>query len=434
MSIVLPAAEIRPPAHVTAPAPARHAGGSLLRSVRELLPFTYEFRSAVQAEIERRVRRFRSLHALDPAVREALAPRVRRFESALVPVLMRKRGALAGVLWTSVALLVLSWVVLVPLYAPGALAQGEARLHARAALAAGVLLPILAAAMYFVSRRLRRWASRRAVARAMLVLCALIYLSWVAAVSDLDPARLTADFAQALGMVALYGIALVVLGGAAVWWTLCRMERWYERHACARHPDAMMVREMVSMLAWVEEHPHAWSDLRARGRILRSLETVAYCLERQLVRHLRGHDAATERWLREKTAQRAAAVRALKRWVCLPKADTRERFVERIAGDLVRAATGDWDGLESAEVEAAGPSPVRRLAGASASAAVIAVLYVALPGAPDLPFDLAGASALVPFAPVLGPMLGFLLLRIFQPGLIADLPAVKQLGEMMGKR
>jgi hypothetical protein len=91
----------------------------------------------------------------------------------------------------------------------------------------------------------------------------------------------------------------------------------------------------------------------------------------------------------------AAAPRALKKWILIPKSDTRDQFIERIAYSLVHTAAGDWDALGRTEPEAIGRRQQWRV---RASLLLSALLTAALPmfawwGVQLTPLALQGAVA-----------------------------------------
>jgi hypothetical protein len=117
-------------------------------------------------------------------------------------------------------------------------------------------------------------------------------------------------------------------------------------------PDAVIVNELVTILQEVEQNPDQWIDLKARRGWMARLEIVADRMEQDIPRQLRSGDAATDEWMRKTARQIAAALRAKKKWLLTPKADTRQHFVRAMARNLVHAAMGDWDSFEKAELQA----------------------------------------------------------------------------------
>lgn len=158
---------------------------------------------------------------------------------------------------------------------------------------------------------------------------------------------LTAAFLGGLGLwVILVG---VLLGEVAV-------KYFFSRRAAKIHPDSVVFDALLTTLVTAENDP--WTALDTRWRLLRGLEEVADCIERDLPRRLPAGDATTASWVRVTLSEKASAIRALKRWVSTPKPDTAEHFAARIATTLTQVAADDWDALERVGAEAEGPGRV----------------------------------------------------------------------------
>jgi hypothetical protein len=125
----------------------------------------------------------------------------------------------------------------------------------------------------------------------------------------------------------------------------------YEWRTNKFYPDSVVVTELLDVLHQVETHPERWGKLDFRRARMRQLENVADRLERELPHRLRSGDPLTDEWMNKATRRMAAALRAKKKWLLTPKPDTREHLIKALAAALVNTATGDWDGLEQADLE-----------------------------------------------------------------------------------
>jgi hypothetical protein len=299
-------------------------------------------------------------------------------------------------------------------------------------LAIGILLAGAGTISVLAARARKRWGAMVPRARQLTgTVAALFYLGYFFVVTAANRQDFTTTAAlTSLGWMLGYGLGLVLSGALALWWGMHITERWWDRHAGARNPDAVVADELLRILETVEKSPAEWGQLRGRNKVLRSLELAARCLEHNLPTRLQGQDPETDAWLREKAAGQAAAMRGLKRWVLVPKPDTREHFIERISQDLVRTTVGDWDGLECAEPAEGKPSRVRRAAPLLFPIAMLGVCAVILydPTGGDLGWL---QPVLVTF--VL-PVLVLAVIRVANPAMLADLPVVKQIQEMLPKR
>jgi hypothetical protein len=428
-----------------APAPAS-AAHERVRSARihPVARFRGYLQRSVTEEVVQRMRAVETLaelDALDPDTGEPLRARVRRLEWRLAGTVVRKRFSLAALFWISVVGLALYYILFIPYWVRRVVADG-AEGEQPYALVVAVLLAAAGTLVLLSRRFLRRWrwsAGGRG-RRVTMYVAGFFYVCWFFAATAVDLQHLTVRAFASLGVMLAYGVGFMVLGAAAIWWGMRFTDQWWDRHACMRHPDAVVVDELARMVETLGRHPAEWLNLHVRARLLRSLERVAQCLEHSLPLHLSGRDELTDQWLREQTAGRAAAMRELKRWVCLPKADTRRQFVDRISGDLTRAVRGDWDGLEWMPPPPQGPRGVRAavktiivLAVTAGGAATAAMLEAQVGRAIANTWDV-----LRPFAPVLGPVLApviiYIVMRIVRPALFSDLPALRRLREILPEK
>jgi hypothetical protein len=445
MSAIAPAA---PMSHRASDASASvpHAAPERVRGARisPLARFRTYLQRCVTEEVVQRMRAVETLSELDeldPDTGEPLRARVRRLEWRLAGSVVRRRLSLAALFWISVVGLALYYMLFIPYWVRQVVAHGEDG-EQPYALVVAVLLGT-AGTIVLLSRRFMRrrgWTAGSQGRRITAYVAGFFYICWFLAATAVDLEHLTVHAFASLGVMLAYGVGFMVLGAIAIWWGMRFTDQWWDRHACMRHPDAVVVDELARMVESLGRHPGEWLNLHVRARLLRSLERIAQCLEHSLPMHLSGRDALTDRWLREQTAGRAAAVRELKRWVCLPKADTRQQFIDRISQDLTRAARGDWDGL------AWMPPPPQAPRGVRAAVKTMIVLGVTAGGAAtatvlETRLDYAIGETwdvLRPFAPVLGPVLApmiiYVVMRILRPALFSDLPILRRLREIIPEK
>lgn len=396
------------------------------------------FQRRVTAHVDQRLKALRDLkvlEGLEPERRAEVLVGMRRLQCRLAGTVVRKRDSMTALLRVSVVLLTLYYAMCIPFFVRRLMpAQVEERpyvLGIAALLAGAGTLTLLWA------RARKRWGAATGRGRRVTrTLAAVFYLGYFFAAIAVDRQNFTAGALRSLGFMLLYGLGLVLLGALALWWGMHITERWWDRHAGALHPDAVVADELLRILETMEKSPAEWRQLHGRNRVLRSLELAARCLERNLPYRLRGQDAETDLWLREKAARQAAAVRGLKRWVLVPRPDTREHFLQRISQDLVRTTVGDWDGLECAEPAAAQPSRARRAAGLLVPLAVIGALVVIAQASEGPLKPLLGAlqPLVVALIPVLGPLLIWAVIRVVNPGMIGDLPVIQQIQTMFPRK
>lgn len=376
------------------------------------------------------LREVRALQGLEPDRRAQVLVGMRRLQCQLAGIVVRKADAMTALLRVSVVLLALYYAFCIPFFVRG-LMPGE--VAERPYVPGIVALLVCAGPVALLARRARRrWGARRFAG----TLAAAFYLGYFFAAIAVNRQDFTAGALRSLGFMLLYGLGLVVLGASALWWGMHLTEHWWDRHASARHPDAVMADEFLRILETVENSPAEWGHLRGRNRVVRSLERAARCLESNLPSRLQGQDAETDRWLREKAAAQAAALRGLKRWVLVPKPDTREHFIQRVAQDLVRTAVGDWDGLECGQPRVARPSPVLRAAQMVGTLAALGVMAIVAQGLIGHVGPLLGVLQPLAFAlvPVLGPLSVWAVIRMVNPGILGELPLIQQLQAIFVRR
>jgi hypothetical protein len=123
-----------------------------------------------------------------------------------------------------------------------------------------------------------------------------------------------------------------------------------ERRKQRLYPEAVITLQLWTILTQVIKDPAAWGSLEMKHELVARLEIIASCLQYDLPRRLQS-DIATDNWFQQMAEQMAAAQRALKPWVLMPKPDTYEQFIARIGKAFVHAATGEWDALPRSEGE-----------------------------------------------------------------------------------
>lgn len=111
------------------------------------------------------------------------------------------------------------------------------------------------------------------------------------------------------------------------------------------NPDAVVVNCLLEILFLLQAKPARWGELSVKRDLLSELEVAASTVEDDLRAQLQTGNSADDKWFRNMTAQNAAALRSLKRWVLMPRLDTRDRFTQQVCGILVSVLRGDWDNL-----------------------------------------------------------------------------------------
>jgi hypothetical protein len=87
-----------------------------------------------------------------------------------------------------------------------------------------------------------------------------------------------------------------------------------------------------------------WLNSEDRKLLVAYLEDAARCLE-VIPKIIAGGDHYSRMWNEQAYLLRASGIRDLKKWVLLPKAETRDYLDQELRRILLLAAVGDWDGL-----------------------------------------------------------------------------------------
>jgi hypothetical protein len=177
------------------------------------------------------------------------------------------------------------------------------------------------------------------------------------------------------------GLIMLIAAYVALEYTLRRI-------AIKRHADSVFVQSLLEALTdvfFLDGRDYGQRGLDPRRDAMRYLETAAVSAERFLPRMLAPGDEATAKWLGERGAEWASAVRSHKRWV-LTQRTKDERGVDRLRKTLEAAARGEWNDLERRPAfQASRRSMLRTLVatilrGASPLAAVIVLRALDVPG------------------------------------------------------
>jgi hypothetical protein len=317
---------------------------SFLRELLSYTPGTEAFRTRRKNEIdsrtEKRVTRFTDLKMLDQPTKEHLLESVRRCAKQLVNIEMREE-LITIILVAPIGVIIFVVVLGAPL--PVArLLDVSYSLWAWIGIYCLYLWAVMvgltlfnAGALVFDSLRfMLAWMFTVSVA------CGALFYR-IGFVGMPSPPTLEQYLAAAasvglLGYAA--GVGLIVLLVAPAIALL-------EQQPKKRFPDAVLVDELLGILSLVEREPEKWGELRFRQGLMLKLEEAAICCHRYLLPRLQSGDAATDHWLKETAEQIAAGFRSLKKWVGMPKLDTRDYFLARITSNFLCAVSGSWDGM-----------------------------------------------------------------------------------------
>jgi len=144
------------------------------------------------------------------------------------------------------------------------------------------------------------------------------------------------------------------------------------------YPDALIIDGLLTVLHKLENEPDQWCELGFRRELASRLDEVAYSMQSGLPSRLRTGDLVMDTWLKRTSLHQASAVRALKKWLAVPKKDTREHLIQKLAETFMACSGGDWDALERQEPETLTRSDHYMRIGTILRTTIVAVFPVAL--------------------------------------------------------
>jgi hypothetical protein len=135
---------------------------------------------------------------------------------------------------------------------------------------------------------------------------------------------------------------------------------YWERRTDRRYAQQLPLGVIIAAFSKAIGRCTDWDDLRARSAILQSLEEAADAVEHGLTVLLKAGDDHTQDWLIVETRKRAAAIRMLKRPVCLPGTQSRIAVLRHCENTLRLALNGNLLDLPTQELvaEARRPEPL----------------------------------------------------------------------------
>jgi hypothetical protein len=131
---------------------------------------------------------------------------------------------------------------------------------------------------------------------------------------------------------------------------------FFRRQRSIQHPDAVVVYWMLRMVYSIERNPARWQEISFKNNLMYALEEIARCVERDLPNVLQTRDVEHQVWFQHRTKAISASLRSLKKWICLPRADTREKFLAHISSQFIHSAQGHWDNLSCEDPQTASAS------------------------------------------------------------------------------
>lgn len=157
----------------------------------------------------------------------------------------------------------------------------------------------------------------------------------------------------ACGIAAFAGVLLVVL------LIVHRLHAWTTATKLRLYPEDEIIQSLLAALGRVQaQGQRAWVSGVVRQRIVNDLDWIACRFERDFLGRFCRGDATTDTWLRETSAQFAAACRLRSRMVACPQPGGFGHVAQYARDTLLYAARSEWMLIEQAP--ATPTSPKRR--------------------------------------------------------------------------
>ena len=148
-------------------------------------------------------------------------------------------------------------------------------------------------------------------------------------------------------------------------------------------PDAVATHRCFLLLSALQWEGHHWNELAWRREIALRIELIAQAIERCGIWMRRVGDQTSSAWIQQRMADIAAGIREKKKWVAMPRLDTREQLTAAVTETFVALANCDWDSLPQYQSSSLSRGEririaLLRLRGALLSIAIPTVLFWAV--------------------------------------------------------
>jgi hypothetical protein len=327
--------------------------------------------------------RFLALTAIDADVRRRVYPKVRRSLNRFHLVTNRR----PGIVETGAILvggLVMAFAIFIPLMdwilsRPGA----ESWMTAMGAALYYVIVFLLPRAADGETDRRKEALSYLSIYPLTIVVFAVGQSTWMQARAPMPPLLLS--FLAGGSLIGAFMIALGIIVTPVV---------YLQYRALRRHMDAVLLRRLLRMLDSVDHRRVDWDDLPFKAHLIRELDVIATVILRDLPNQYRMSDDGFNQWISARARGIAAYFRDLKKWVTMPRHDTREQFIGRLADATMSLADGAWDAIPTAET----PVPTPRHCLQQAAQILRGIVVSALPPAALLALNAFGVTIPAAFA------------------------------------
>ena len=117
----------------------------------------------------------------------------------------------------------------------------------------------------------------------------------------------------------------------------------YEQRWIDCYPESYIVHILNMTLYVTEKNPDKWNEKTFKLELIKNLEKIASCLEKNFHKDISTNSLGTNLWLKETSSAMAQKMRLLINWIFTPMYDTRDQFIQSISKYLSYSAIGEWD-------------------------------------------------------------------------------------------
>lgn len=341
-------------------------------------PWNSRCRKEIRTEAKRRLTIFRRLRSVPEPLKSQLLPRIRHKETRLAEIEVASGNLVRTVvlaLITAVVIYKWAWIVV---FWQMMMREGDVMRHRRLlwsiVATLGSATPMMLAAIANIMR-----VRGTAVLYVPVVLVPL--LTWTA-LFYADSHWHSWQPAAALNHHPYLGAFAI---GSALWVVLmalitpfAALQGMYNSRRIRESAGAQLTHLLIKAVNYVERAARHWQESGYKSGIVYNLESVASCLERDMVWDVAQRRQDVVLWFRDALAAKAEGVRQLSRWVLTPKTDTREHLLEQLVMLLAASARDDLDSFPAVSESRAGK---RHTAWLRITATSSALLSAIVPGA-----------------------------------------------------
>jgi hypothetical protein len=166
----------------------------------------------------------------------------------------------------------------------------------------------------------------------------------IAAEVALSRKSIPAEIVAGLALGGTFFVYLFLAYSALFTYVVNLVQKW-----SGAGPDIVATYRCFLLLTALVSEGHRWNELAWRRQIALRIEVIAQAIERCGLWMRRIGDENSAAWIQHRMAAVAAGVREKKKWLAMPRLDTREQLVLAIAEAFIALVNCNWDALPYGE-------------------------------------------------------------------------------------